>query len=184
LQSRTALKSAAKFAEKLVIILRLVYGGKQLTMNLLLAPRAILDTNAVLDWLVFDNPGMQALSQAIQTGTIAWLSCPTMRDEFSRIVKHTSLATWSPNSEQALTAFDRWAQLCDAPSTPPPGLTLRPSDPDDQVFIDLALEQQARWLVTRDKALLKLARQARASGVAVLTPQAWCTAHAALKQKP
>jgi predicted nucleic acid-binding protein len=57
-----------------------------------------------------------------------------------------------------------------APATLP---GLRCSDPDDQVFIDLAAEAGARWLLTHDRALLRLARRARALGVQIAQPQSW-----------
>jgi predicted nucleic acid-binding protein len=47
---------------------------------------------------------------------------------------------------------------------------LRCRDADDQVFIDLALVHRARWLLTRDKALLALARRARPLGTEILRP--------------
>jgi predicted nucleic acid-binding protein len=55
------------------------------------------------------------------------------------------------------------------PSPPACGLECR--DPDDQTFIDLAVAAGARWLVTRDRALLELAREAQCRhAIAVLTP--------------
>jgi len=50
---------------------------------------------------------------------------------------------------------------------------LRCADPDDQMFIDLALAVRACWLFTRDKALLRLAPRARDRGVCVLRPADW-----------
>jgi hypothetical protein len=41
------------------------------------------------------------------------------------------------------------------------------------MFIDLALSQGARWLLSRDRALLKLARKAAVSGLLIQTPEAW-----------
>ena len=41
----------------------------------------------------------------------------------------------------------------------------RCTDPDDQKFLDLALHAHAKWLVSRDKALLRLARKARPLGL-------------------
>ncbi|MFT7776961.1 putative toxin-antitoxin system toxin component, PIN family [Roseateles sp.] len=46
-------------------------------------------------------------------------------------------------------------------------------DPDDQKFIDLALAARARWLISRDKAVLALAKRARLRGLAILTPERW-----------
>ena len=50
---------------------------------------------------------------------------------------------------------------------------LRCTDADDQKFIDLALGYGARWLLSRDRAVLKLARRAQPLGLAVMTPDAW-----------
>jgi predicted nucleic acid-binding protein len=46
-------------------------------------------------------------------------------------------------------------------------------DPDDQKFIDLALAAKAQWLVSRDKALLALAKRAKARGLLIVKPEAW-----------
>ena len=48
------------------------------------------------------------------------------------------------------------------------------SDRDDQKFLDLAYTARADWLVTKDKALLKLARRARRDGLKILLPAAAC----------
>jgi predicted nucleic acid-binding protein len=50
------------------------------------------------------------------------------------------------------------------------------TDPDDQAFIDLALAVKARWLVSRDRALLRLRRRAEKQGLVVLTPERWAQA--------
>jgi predicted nucleic acid-binding protein len=46
-------------------------------------------------------------------------------------------------------------------------------DPDDQMFLDLALAAGARWLVSRDRALLHLRRRAQSHGLAIVTPEQW-----------
>jgi len=52
-------------------------------------------------------------------------------------------------------------------------LRLRCTDRDDQMFIDLALACGARWLLSRDRAVLKLGKRARLLGLDILTPAVW-----------
>jgi hypothetical protein len=53
----------------------------------------------------------------------------------------------------------------------------RCADPDDQKFLALAANAGARWLLSRDRALLALAgRLRRAGGFAILAPSAWVPA--------
>jgi predicted nucleic acid-binding protein len=135
-------------------------------------PGAVLDTNVVLDWLVFRDPRVSALTAAVRTGRLRWLSCPAMRAELARMLASVRLARWSPDAGAVLAAHDRFAHACADPA----GLSLaRPhcSDVDDQVFVDLALTEGARWLLTHDRALLRLARRGARHGLAILTPQRW-----------
>lgn len=135
------------------------------------AARVVLDTNAVLDWLVFQDARMAAAGLAITQGHMQWLACAAMRDELERTLAYRSLAKWQPDSERVLASFDAHAVLLPAP--PPAPLSLRCSDPDDQVFLDLALAHRAGWLLTHDRALLRLARRARALGTVIVAPRHW-----------
>lgn len=50
----------------------------------------------------------------------------------------------------------------------------RCADPDDQKFLRLAHASGARWLLSRDKAVLALARRAERAGLfRILPPSAW-----------
>jgi predicted nucleic acid-binding protein len=47
-------------------------------------------------------------------------------------------------------------------------------DTDDQKFIELAYQSGAAMLITKDKALLKLARKTQKAGLfQIVTPEAW-----------
>lgn len=131
---------------------------------------AILDTNTVLDWLVFEDPAVHPLVDAICSGRLGWIVCAAMQLEFERVTTGDKLSRWQPDPERWGAAWARWASPRPAPVSAGP---LRCSDPDDQIFIDLALVARARWLLTRDRALLKLARRAAPLGVHVLTPARW-----------
>lgn len=132
-------------------------------------PGVVLDTNAVLDWLVFKDGSMGDWSRQIEAGAVRWWACPPMRTELERMLGHRSLARWAPDAASVLAHFDRWTQPC---ATPPASAAprWRCSDPDDQVFLDLALAQGARWLVSHDRALLRLARKLRPHGLQITPP--------------
>lgn len=125
----------------------------------------------MLDWLVFNDAGMAPVVAALQTRSLQWLACTAMRDELARTLGYRTLAKWQPDSERALATFDQHARLLPAP--PPAPLQLCCSDPDDQVFLDLALAHGARWLFTHDRALLRLARRVRPLGLQIVTPRNW-----------
>lgn len=132
----------------------------------------MLDTNACLDWLVFRDPGISPLATAIQAGQLRWLACAAMRQELAQMLTHPRLACWQADAAASLAVFDALALML-----PPPcaalDTRLRCTDPDDQVFIDLALGAGAQWLITHDRALLKLGRRAAGRGLQVLRPAAW-----------
>jgi uncharacterized protein len=135
-------------------------------------PSVVIDTNVVLDWLLFGNPAVAPLAAAVESRRARWLASPRMRSELAATLTKTSLKRWNPDSERILTIFDRHVVPCREP-TLPEVLALHCTDPDDQVFIDLALTESTRWLLTRDRALLKLARRAALRGLGIGTPERW-----------
>jgi predicted nucleic acid-binding protein len=136
------------------------------------APVAVLDTNAALDWLVFGDAGMGRLSAAIECGALRWVATLRMREELLRTLAYPALVKWKPDVERTLTLFDRLTHQTPEPARSTYGPLLC-SDPDDQVFMDLAVAHGARWLITHDRALHKLARSAARQGVRVLRPGDW-----------
>ncbi len=135
-------------------------------------PGLVIDTNTVLDWLLFKDHRAAALNAAVQQGAVAWFACSRMRDEFERTLTYATLERWSPDRGVLLAAYDRWS----TPLPDPARCTLAGllcSDPDDQVFVDLAVANRARWLVTHDRALLRLARRARTLSLAIIDPAEW-----------
>lgn len=129
-------------------------------------PRIVLDTNILLDWRVFKDPLVQPVTQAIVEGRMRWLCTVRMQEEWHHVWPRSVFAAWRPDALYAHSVFEHACMTEEPPRGP-----LRCKDPDDQVFIDLALHHGAQWLLTKDKALLKLARRARALGCEVLRPE-------------
>jgi predicted nucleic acid-binding protein len=138
------------------------------------APIVIMDTNALLDWRVFKDPAAHPIAQAILEGRLRWLACPSMEQEWHQVWPRSIFKRWAPEPMLTLTVFQH-AQFVDEPPRGP----LRCKDPDDQVFIDLALHVGAALLFSKDAALLKLAGRARQrTGLQVTSLQRWCAAQA------
>lgn len=139
-----------------------------------LAPfEVVLDTNAVLDWLVFGNPSMQPIASRIEEGSCRWVGTEATLNELAIVCARPEFSRWADALPQALATTIAHCQQVEAPDVPRSS-RLHCTDPDDQKFIDLAVGRPTvRCLVTRDKALLKLARKAGARNLRVLRPCDW-----------
>lgn len=131
----------------------------------------MIDTQVVLDWLVFCDPRAAALARAVESGAVRWIATAAMRAELDAVLDRGVGAARRPDRAAIATSLARFAHP--AEPAPPPAPVLYCSDPDDQIFIDLALAAGARWLFSRDRALLRLAKHARPRGLAILEPADW-----------
>ncbi|NRF66394.1 putative toxin-antitoxin system toxin component, PIN family [Aquincola sp. S2] len=135
----------------------------------------VLDTNVLLDWLLFEDPSAAGLAAALQAGRVQWVATQAMLDELSHVQQKAALQARLQRVDTIAQAVARWCRVVEAPPPlPPPWLIC--TDADDQKFIDLALARRTPWLLSRDKALLALARRARPRGVVVCRPAAWSPA--------
>ena len=136
------------------------------------AAPVVIDTNLVLDVFLFQDAGVALLSTALRAGTITWLALPSMRDELARVLTYPHLAQQQAQrgvgADAVLAAFDRWAVLQPTPPTAP----VRCRDADDQPFIDLAVATGAT-LLSKDKAVLALARRLAGHGIIVTKIGTW-----------
>jgi uncharacterized protein len=139
-------------------------------------PRLVLDTNVALDLFVFADAATVALRLALEQGRVQAVVDQPCRDEWLAVLDYPALALKAPTREAAALAFDRCIQLLPATELAAPvGVRLpRCADPDDQKFLELALAAGAQWLLSKDKAVLQLARRtAREGWFRILTPAAW-----------
>ena len=137
-------------------------------------PRVVLDTNVCLDLFVFDDPRCARLGQALRLGVIEAVGCAACEAEWHAVLEYPQLALDPARRAQAAAAFHALVRpvpagtALDGPRLP------RCADPDDQKFLALAARTGARWLLSRDRALLVLHRRClRESGFAILSPQQW-----------
>jgi putative PIN family toxin of toxin-antitoxin system len=139
-------------------------------------PRVVLDTNVALDLFVFRDAGCRHLLAALQAGVVQAVVNEACRAEWLGVLSYPALDLPQTTQHEAAAAFDQWVRLLPVPLLAPrTDVTLpRCADPDDQKFLELALATQAQWLLSKDKAVLQLARRtAREGWFQILTPSAW-----------
>ncbi|MDD2927090.1 putative toxin-antitoxin system toxin component, PIN family [Rhodoferax sp.] len=128
----------------------------------------VLDTNIVLDLLVFHDPATPPLKQALDQQTLRWLATAPMREELARVLSYPqivkSLAYHGVAAAEVLAGFDAQASLV----TVAPKASVTCKDVDDQKFIDLAVQHQA-LLLSKDKAVLCMKKRLLAQKTVVLT---------------
>jgi putative PIN family toxin of toxin-antitoxin system len=120
--------------------------------------RLVLDTNIVLDLLVFRDPQVQALSAGLGDGSLQWIATGAMREELARVLVYPQLservASQCGGVDQVLAGFDRQAVLVEAA----PKASVTCNDPDDQKFIDLAVAHRCA-LLSKDREVLRLRKR-------------------------
>jgi putative PIN family toxin of toxin-antitoxin system len=124
----------------------------------------VIDTNVVLDLLVFNDPAVQPLRDKLASGDLRWIATRPMRDELERVLAYPqivkSLSHHQVQPVLVLAQFDAQVQWCDV--APKASVTCK--DPDDQCFIDLAVAHRAQ-LLSKDNAILCMRKRLLALGV-------------------
>lgn len=134
--------------------------------------RIVIDTNVCLDLFVFHDRRWQALLQAMEEGSVLAYTRHDCRTEWLKVLEYRHLPLDADSRAAAIAQFDQLIDCVEvkAAGTPLPLCT----DPDDQKFLELARDIGADLLITKDKALLKLARKiARAGLYSIRPPEQW-----------
>ena len=136
------------------------------------AERIVIDTNVCLDLLVFHDPRWASLLAALETGAVEAVTRADCRDEYKLVLHYAHLPLDDASRLVAAARFDALINVV----APDASLVRLPlcSDRDDQKFLEIARDARACVLITKDKALLKLARKTFHAGLfRILLPEAW-----------
>lgn len=138
----------------------------------------VLDTNVCLDLFVFHDPRWASLLAALESGEVTAVTRADCRDEYRAVLHYPHLPLDEGTRAQAAARFDALIRV-EAPGTRALRLPVC-TDRDDQKFLEIARDAGAAILVTKDKALLKLARRtARENLFRIMPPDAWVKLNAA-----
>lgn len=134
----------------------------------------VLDTNIVLDLLVFSDAATGPLADALAGPAVTWVTTPVLRLELLRVLAYpkivSRLLAHGQDPDAVLARYDHLSRMRAAGAPCP----VRCTDRDDQVFIDLAVAHGA-LLLSRDRQVLRLRKRLAALGVTVRSVMAPAT---------
>ncbi len=136
--------------------------------------RLVLDTNVVLDMFHWRNPVAAGILTAARHGRVTLVTNSACLAELEHVIRRPEFGLEEAAVAALLRTYREVVTLGDefTASQPLPGLP-RCRDRDDQKFLELARDAAADLLVTRDKALLTLARRKYGlAGFRIVTPDA------------
>lgn len=119
--------------------------------------RLVLDTNVVLDLFHFADPSAQPILAALEDSTAECWAEEAGIDELARVLTYPELCVATEAATKILARYRQMARHWEPDNRPLPRLPIC-KDPDDQKFLELAARVGADLLISKDKALLALAR--------------------------
>ena len=120
--------------------------------------KLVLDTQIWLDWLVFDDPGVRRLRNAVHLGRAQIVIDAACDAELERVLAY-DLGKHSITREAQVAALGEARRLARRVERVVVKGLPQCADPDDQKFIELAAATNADALVTKDRELLRMKRR-------------------------
>jgi putative PIN family toxin of toxin-antitoxin system len=121
------------------------------------APRVVLDSNVWIDILVFDDEATRPIHAALERGVLHAVTDSRCLAELARVLDYPQFVARAVDKAAALATVARLATVAARQDAPDNALALpKCRDRDDQKFLELAHAAKADWLVSKDRALLKL----------------------------
>ncbi len=127
----------------------------------------VLDTNVWLALWFFSEPGVGPLREALARGELVPVRSAATDAELAEVLGRSGLFNVAPERQARL--LREWESMATVVENIAPA-PCHCRDPLDQKFVDLALSAGARWLITRDRDLLKLRKKVKAAGLTITTP--------------
>lgn len=125
--------------------------------------KLVLDTNVVIDWLVFDDEYLASFREHVRSRSVQVITHVPALEELRRVLGYPELKLTPERQAAVLEEYGALVSFFESSTELPQGFP-RCRDPDDDPFIRLAWQAGADALVSRDKAVLKLAKRARKFG--------------------
>ena len=122
----------------------------------------VLDSNTVIALWHFADPNLKPLQELIMNRQLSLLTSIQALDELAIVLTRPAFGLSIEAQGNLLSEYRQWCRVVESVEIQE-GLP-KCKDRDDQKFLNLAWQEKAGLLLTRDKALLKLAKRKQWGG--------------------
>jgi len=128
-------------------------------------PRLVLDTNVILDLLVFKDPSAEAIRLLLDAKLVDAVRTPVSMAELIDVIGRPAFKLSRADQEAIVQAWESRSRQLENTAIEPAPFTCR--DPDDQVFLDMAYSLRPALLLSKDLHVLELRASAKRHGIEI-----------------
>ena len=134
----------------------------------------VLDTNVVIDWLVFDDPFMRPLRDGVRDEGVKVFTHAYATTELKRVLAYPQLKLTIARQREIFSRYQVETTIAQMPDDYSPKHLMLPGgfprcrDRDDEPFLALAFHAKVDALASRDNAVFGLKTRVEKYGVAIL----------------
>jgi putative PIN family toxin of toxin-antitoxin system len=128
-------------------------------------PRMVLDTNVILDLLVFKDPSAEPIRHLLDAKLVDAVRSEASMRELIDVIQRPTFKLSREEQEIILQAWKSSARLLENAAIERAPFTCR--DLDDQVFLDMAYSIRPALLLSKDLRVLELRSIAKPHGVEI-----------------
>ncbi len=119
-------------------------------------PKVVLDTNILLDLFYFQDKSIAYLYECLKTQQVQAFTCELIWEEFAEVLTRKP---FNQNVVEIELLRSNYQNLLTWQAPQKNNSGIKCSDPDDQIFVELAVEVAPCCLITKDKDLLVLRKK-------------------------
>ena len=128
-------------------------------------PRLVLDTNVILDLLVFQDPAAEVVRMALDAKLVDAVRSEASMLELIDVIQRPTFRLNQEEQSIILQAWESSTRLLENGAIEPAPFTCR--DQDDQVFLDMAYSLRPALLLSKDLRVLELQAIAKRHGIEI-----------------
>ena len=128
-------------------------------------PRLVLDTNVILDLLVFKDPSTNPIRLLLDAKLVDAVRTPASMAELIDVIGRPAFKLSQEDREAILQAWEASSRQLENTAIEPAPFTCR--DQDDQIFLDMAYSLRPALLLSKDLRVLELQTIAKRHGIEI-----------------